>query len=177
MRLGPVADAAPFTPASRLAVGFNDFLFAQIRDDSGGEPLSVVSALARVDVDPWAEAAALALMPVDAAAQRLAMLLAKLPAPSLVPGISASAAPGLIALLPKPALGPRNRFQGGANDDVRHVRIVGLFLLVFLTAATVGVLVGRPPARTAVPLTRASAIQTSPPPTVPAPAPTRTVGP
>lgn len=42
-------------------------------------PLSVLSALARLDVDPWRESAELARLPGNLAVQRLASLIAKLP--------------------------------------------------------------------------------------------------
>jgi hypothetical protein len=41
--------------------------------------LSVLSALARLNVDPWAEAARLSALPKYMAAQRLASLFARLP--------------------------------------------------------------------------------------------------
>ena len=46
-------------PCSR----YNDFLFAPICEDADGMRLSVLSALARMDVDPWEEATKLAAMP------------------------------------------------------------------------------------------------------------------
>jgi len=168
MQWGSVVDATPSKPTSRLAAGFEGFLFAKISDDRGGEPLSIVSALARLDIDPWAEAAALAAMPADAAAQRLAVVLGQLPGASLAAGASARAAPGLIALLPKPALGPRTRLAAGAND-VRGGRIVGLFLVLFLAAVAAGTLAIHPNTPTTAPVTAALA--------VPNPAPARTAGP
>jgi hypothetical protein len=58
---------------------FDNFLFASI-GDSGNEPLlSVVSALARMDIDPWAEAASLAQMPRERATERLTALIASVP--------------------------------------------------------------------------------------------------
>ena len=64
--------------------------------------LSVLSTLARRDLDPWKEAADLAALPVDAAARRLGSLIAGLPgiAGRLEAG---EAAKRLILLLPKPA--------------------------------------------------------------------------
>jgi len=65
--------------------------------------LSVLSALARLDVDPWQEAAELAQLPRQTATQRLASLIAALPdGPSahLDPG---SIAARLIVLLPRGA--------------------------------------------------------------------------
>ena len=42
---------------------FNDFLFAPIGEDGNGMLVSVLSGLARLDVDPWQEAAKLAQLP------------------------------------------------------------------------------------------------------------------
>jgi hypothetical protein len=64
---------------SRLASEFDNFLFAPIGEDRNEVPLSVLSALARLDVDPWHEAANLARLPKETATQRLASLIAGLP--------------------------------------------------------------------------------------------------
>ena len=66
-------------------------------------PLSVLSALVRLNVDPWQEAAKLARLPGKTATQRLASLIAPLP-----DGPSAQLDPGtiaarLIARLPRQA--------------------------------------------------------------------------
>ena len=63
--------------------------------------LSVLSTLARRDLDPWTEAADLATLPVDAAARRLASLIAGLP--GTAGGLEAGGAKRLILLLPKHA--------------------------------------------------------------------------
>jgi hypothetical protein len=60
---------------------FDDFLLAPIGEDNGGMLLSVLSALARLDVDPWEEAARLAELPGDKATRKLAALIAALPDP------------------------------------------------------------------------------------------------
>jgi hypothetical protein len=86
-----------------LGSEFNDFLFAPIGEERNGMLLSVLSALARLDVDPWQEAAELAQLPRQTATQRLASLIAALPdGPSahLDPG---SIAARLIVLLPRGA--------------------------------------------------------------------------
>lgn len=84
-----------------LGLAYNAFLFALIEDDSGGTPLSTVSALARLDIDPWREAAELAALPADAATQRLATLLGRLP--GRLNGLldAGATAVRLVALLPK----------------------------------------------------------------------------
>ena len=51
---------------SSLASEFDNFLLAPIGDDNNGMQLSVLSALARLNVDPWEQAATLALLPADA---------------------------------------------------------------------------------------------------------------
>jgi hypothetical protein len=51
---------------------FDDFLYAPVDEGNGGTFLSVLSALARLDVDPWQEAASLAQMSRENATQRLA---------------------------------------------------------------------------------------------------------
>ena len=62
---------------------FDDFLFARIDEGSNATPLSVLSMLARLDVDPWDEAAKLARLPRAAAARRLVDFIAATPgAPS-----------------------------------------------------------------------------------------------
>jgi hypothetical protein len=84
-----------------LGSEFDDFLLAPIGDDNNGMLLSVLSALARLDVDPWEEAAALARLSGEAATRKLASLLAALPAgPSARPD-SATIAARLIPLLPR----------------------------------------------------------------------------
>lgn len=53
----------------------NAFLFAPAGKDEAGQELTVLSVLARLDLDPWAEAGRLANLPRAAAAQALAALL------------------------------------------------------------------------------------------------------
>ena len=68
------------TPSiSVLGSEFDDFLFAPIGEDRNDTPLSVLSALARLDIDPWQEAAELARLPQETATQRLASSIAALP--------------------------------------------------------------------------------------------------
>ncbi len=80
---------------------FDEFLFAAIGEDRNGTTLSVLSALARLDVDPWREATSLARMSREAAAERLSSLIDALPCDpaSAIPSQTSAAA--LVALLPK----------------------------------------------------------------------------
>jgi hypothetical protein len=89
---------------------FDDFLFAPIGEDRNGMLLSVLSALARLDVDPWQEAAELARLPGHVATQRMASLIAALPDwPSTQPDPGTIAA-RLVALLPR-----RDRFNNPSH--------------------------------------------------------------
>jgi hypothetical protein len=69
-----------------MRAGFNlhhsdlqEFLFAPVWEENNGTPLSILSALARLGMDPWGEAARLAEMPRAAAVSALAAILARLP--------------------------------------------------------------------------------------------------
>jgi hypothetical protein len=82
---------------------FDKFLYASVGDDANGMPLTVLSALARMDVDPWEEASKLTQLPQQSAVTQLASLLGALrnvPAAGLDP---ARIAAPLIALLPSPS--------------------------------------------------------------------------
>jgi hypothetical protein len=86
---------------SPLGPEFDDFLFAPIAEEENGMLLNVVSALARLDLDPWQETANLARLPQKTAADRLAAFIVALPDwPSSQLDTKAIAA-GLIARLPR----------------------------------------------------------------------------
>jgi hypothetical protein len=81
---------------------FDRFLYASVGDDNNGMPLTVLSALARVDVDPWEGAWKLTRLPQERAVTQLASLLGALrnaPVAGLDPAYIAGP---LIALLPCP---------------------------------------------------------------------------
>jgi hypothetical protein len=80
---------------------FDDFLGASIGEDRNGTGLSVLSALARLDVDPWQEATSLARMPREAATARLTELIDALPRSATDAIPSRTSAADLVALLPK----------------------------------------------------------------------------
>lgn len=58
---------------------FNEFLFAPVGEEKNGMMLSVISALARLDIDPWGEAALLSDLSREKAAQALVSIIARLP--------------------------------------------------------------------------------------------------
>jgi hypothetical protein len=69
----------PATSVSFYKPVFSDFLYAQVDEGWNGNPLSVLPAFARLNVDPWMEAAELAELPEESARRRLAELLERLP--------------------------------------------------------------------------------------------------
>jgi hypothetical protein len=92
------------TPAASISFfrpEFNEFLYAPIGADGNEMPLSVLSALSRLDVDPWKEAAELSELPKDTATLRLATLIARLPGGRWAQAESRAIAARLIELLPR----------------------------------------------------------------------------
>jgi len=127
--------------APRPGSEFNAFLFSPIGEGRNGMPLSVVSLLARRDLDPWLEAASLAAMPADAAARRLDSLIRALPDQHLTLPDSRTIATRSIALLPRrtdPNIrSPEKQARATAADAgavaLRRRRIVvGMILVICL---------------------------------------------
>ena len=85
----------------RLDSEFDTFLYAPVGEDGNGLLLSVISALARLDLDPWIEAAKLAQLPVKAASERLAGLISTLPQEALAQPDPGEIADRLVRLLPR----------------------------------------------------------------------------
>ncbi len=82
----------------------DEFLFAPVDENKANMPLTVLSTLARAGLDPWQEAAELAKLPREVAAQRLESLILALPAERSA-GLDPRAIAGrLIALLPRRAV-------------------------------------------------------------------------
>jgi hypothetical protein len=88
---------------SSLPVLFDDFLFAPVCEDGNGMRVSVLSALARMDVDPWEEAGRLATMPRAAAARLLASSLDLVFEKVWIPAGAGAIAAQLVRLLPPAA--------------------------------------------------------------------------
>ena len=91
----PVASVSFFLPE------FSDFLYAPIGAEPNEMPLSVLSALARLNIDPWQEAAELSALSEENAIQRLARLVGRLPGGLWKPNDCQEIAARLIKLLPR----------------------------------------------------------------------------
>lgn len=120
---------------------FNDFLFASIGEKEGGSELTVLSALARLGLDPWKEAARLAELPKDAATAALAASIVRLPEGVLTLPDARSVALRLVDRLPgrgaRPAAaapvgrdGPREKALPAQNWLI-WLAVAAVFLAVF----------------------------------------------
>jgi len=123
-----------------LGSEFNEFLYAPIAEEHNGMVLSVLSALARLGLDPWEQAAQWDRLPGETAARDLAALIAALPdGPSARPDPEPLAA-RLIALLPHghertrvaPAAGASETNPASAPARSALYMVVYLILAVFL---------------------------------------------
>jgi hypothetical protein len=112
---------------------FDGFLYAPIGEEKSEMTLTVASALARMDVDPWRESVALRDLPTELATRRLAALIEKLPAGRSGKFDEWAIARRLIALLP-PAGGVAavRRLQ---SPDFGSVRNPQLAIFIFCVAS------------------------------------------
>jgi len=121
---------------------FDAFLFAHIGEEKNGMLLSVLSALARLDLDPWREAAELARMPQQTARQRLTSLIEALPNQRPTGPEPEMVSTRLIALLPRaasPSVTSSNKLPGGVSTlnsrAVIYVILVNLLIMTCMFGA------------------------------------------
>ena len=113
---------------------FDDFLYAPIGADKSEMPLTVLSALSRLDIDPWEEAAELSELPTETATQRLASLIARLPGGRWAQTDERAIAGRLIALLPRQS-NSKGQVSEKAHD--RRTMTGSTFMMIVLCAAFV----------------------------------------
>jgi hypothetical protein len=89
-------------PISSQGSEFQQFLYAPICEDPEGMTLSVLSALARQDIDPWTEAARLSQLSEETAVEQIVALLDALPRRIGASLDRVKVASRLSALLPRP---------------------------------------------------------------------------
>lgn len=87
---------------SLLHSELNNFLFATLGKEESGAPLSVLSALTRLNIDPWAAGARLSRLSKEDAARELAPLIAAFPEEERTFSDVNALAAGLVELLPLP---------------------------------------------------------------------------
>ena len=107
------------------------FLFASVGEEIDGAPLSVLSALTRLGIDPRDEAARLSRMSREAAADRLGRMIARSSEGRWTAAEARRIARGLAEHLPAATVsGGAHRVQGGA------ARVAGVpVLLIYLVIA------------------------------------------
>src|SRR5271165_3171433 len=102
---------------------FDEFLGAPIGEDRNGTGLSVLSALARLDVDPWQEATSLARMPREAAGRRsgasLAFATVRFPPAPASRGNAPTFGAPLVPMKVRPGVGTGSRSKIRTSGDVR----------------------------------------------------------
>jgi hypothetical protein len=84
---------------------YNDFLFSSIGEEKTGT-LTVLSALTRLGLDPWQEAARLADMPRPAAIRSFAITIADLPPGDWTASDTTTIAARSVAWLPAGSISP-----------------------------------------------------------------------
>lgn len=116
-----------------LPTSFNAFLYATVCEGRDEHPVSVISALARLDLDPWTEAAELASMTAVGAAERLSSLLAGVPGGPDTLADRKTVADRLVGLLPTPA---RTNIEPGAGRAhlLPYARSLGIMWLIILAS-------------------------------------------
>jgi hypothetical protein len=141
--LPKLGDARPVAHMSRsissvpLGTKYDAFLFAPVREEIGGLTLTVISVLARLNIDPWHEAAALALLPRDKASRRMVSMIEASPGVSSTIGQTQKIADRLISLLPRGG-GPRPESLGSSQArslETANAIVVSLLIMLGLFGA------------------------------------------
>jgi hypothetical protein len=127
--------------------GLNSFLFAEVGTELNGSPLTILSVLARLGKDPWAEAARWARLPKAAMIDSLAKCIAQMPlGPQAL--LDARATAGrLILLLPGQAPGAAAaaapvQVSGGPDGATKIPPWLALAIGLAVLAAGVGITAG-----------------------------------
>lgn len=127
--------AADATPLNRA---FDAFLYAPIGEEDNGMMLTVVSALARQNVDPWALALHLDRLPGEAATHEMAAMIAQISAAFAVPPAPEAIAARLVALLPRrisrQRVEPAVTRSGGVDMRRRWLPIIVGYVLIILAS-------------------------------------------
>jgi hypothetical protein len=97
------ANASRSSGIAALGSEFDNFLYAPIGEANDEMPFSVLSALARQNVDPWEEAAELAQLSTESAIVRLTSVITSATAGLSARSDATANAARLVALLPRSA--------------------------------------------------------------------------
>jgi hypothetical protein len=120
---------------SLLHSDLNDFLFASVGEEQNGVTLSVVSALTRLGVDPWEEAARLTPLPKARAAEALATLIARLPIRRMLSSDDLVISQRLVELLPNQKSAPSQGWEDADAGQKKYWQAVVVLACLALGAA------------------------------------------
>ncbi|MGH9770572.1 MAG: hypothetical protein ACRD4Q_02545 [Candidatus Acidiferrales bacterium] len=109
-----------------LTARYNDFLFAPISDQENGMQLSVLSALARANVDPWEAAARIEAMHPEDAEWALVEMFSKVPGRTWNLSEAKVIAKKLVQLLPHAT---RSASITGAETKTDGARLLNFWLI------------------------------------------------
>jgi hypothetical protein len=122
---------------------FERFLYASVGEDRNGFVVTVLSAFARLGLDPWAESADLAKLGRDAARARLGMLLARFRDVPALASDHGKVAQDLSQLLPaSPASGTLKRAASTVADSPPGLSGVVLPVLAIIFVLFLGLMFG-----------------------------------
>jgi hypothetical protein len=116
---------------------FDEFLGASIGEDRNGTGHTVLSAFARLNVDPWQEARSLARTPRNAAVVRLNALIDALPSEPAIDIRGGTIAADLVALLPRDeklnVRSPYNVFAAARSGQTHILMALSAFVIMLFT--------------------------------------------
>src|SRR3546814_18035867 len=124
---------------------FNDFLFAYVGEEKEGREVTVLSALARLGLDPWEEAARLSTLSEEAATSALTATIARVPEGNWRASDARAIALRLVDFLPRQG----SSSQGSPPDQTRtqptaKPPVWTLLARVALAAALVAIVLQQP---------------------------------
>jgi len=143
--------------------GLNPFLFAEVGTELNGSPLTILSVLARLGQDPWAEAAKWTKLPKAAMIDRLAQSISQMPLSPQAIGEARTTASRLVLLLPSQVTRP-------SETPVANKRVVPKWVLVAICCVAVALglaftmMPGSTPANTMAPISDLPAANAPAPP-------------
>src|SRR5438874_11665940 len=123
-----------FTP---MLPEFDSFLFAPVWEETDGAPLSVLSALSRLDLEPRDEAARLSALTKEAAADQLARMIVRL-SDRWTLSETRRIAVRLIERLPTSPAGKPDRLETGAGSASGGTQSSSLIYLALAVALVIG---------------------------------------
>jgi hypothetical protein len=124
----PKARRATGIPA--LGSEFEPFLYAPIGELDDEMPFSVLSALARQNIDPWEEAATLTRLPRESAIARLTPIISSVTTLRPAHATPAATAARLVALLPRAGIFGIATFDNSPAESSRKITPIIIYLIV-----------------------------------------------